>query len=358
MVHHLLSAFPSTRDQRYTDVREAIAVFPRVALARGPTPLEPLPTLSSGPHGPTLHVKRDDLTPFASGGNKVRQVEFILGDAVDSGAGIVLVSGAVQSNFVRVVAAAAARLGMRCEIYLEDRVRDRPDDYYRTGNVLLSQLFGARVEHIPEVHDESDPDRVLEARAEALRAEGMAPYVIEGAVGSRPLGVLGYVEAAVEIMEQARSAGFEPSDVVVASGSGYTQAGLLVGLHAAGETGVAVHGVAVRRPSGPQSERVLACMRGAETLLGLQQLVPVDDVRVTDELLAPGYGILSDEVRRAILLAARQEGLLLDPVYTGRTLAALLRLRERGAFGDGHTVLIHTGGVPALYAYGEELLGS
>ncbi len=340
------------------DVREALAAFPRVALVHGPTPLEPLSELSGGTDGPALHVKRDDLTSFAAGGNKVRQVEFILGDAVDRGAGVVLVSGAVQSNFVRVLAAGAARLGIRCEIYLEDRVPGRSDDYYHTGNVLLNQLFGARVEHLPPVVDESAPDRVLEARAAALRAEGESPYVVKGAVGSRPLGVLGYVEAALEIMEQARGAGFDPSDMVVASGSGYTQAGLLVGLRAAGESRVTVHGVAVRRPSETQSERVRACVRGAEAMLGLPHQVTADDVRVFDALLAPGYGLLSNEVRRAVLMAAAKEGLLLDPVYTGRAMAALLRLREGGALGDGGVILIHTGGTPALFAYGEELLGS
>lgn len=330
---------------------------PRAPLAQGPTPLEPVTALSAELGTLPLYVKREDCTELAMGGNKVRQLEYQLGDALERGVTVLLVSGAVQSNFVRVAAAAAAKFGLACEIFLEDRVSGVGPDYYQTGNVLLDRLFGARIHHFPNGKDESVAERLLRDRARQLQAQGAVPHVISTSIEAPPLGALGYVDVAQELLDQTRNAGVRPTDIVVASGTGYTQVGLLVGLRARGYDDIAVHGISVRRPADQQRWRVLALAHRTENLVGVGRVVRQRDVLVSDELLGPAYGRLSEAVREAVLTAARTEGLLLDPVYSGRALAGLLQLARTGALGGGGTIFIHTGGAPALFAYPELIRG-
>lgn len=329
-----------------------VGAFPRVALAQRPTPLESMPNLSRAVGVKGLFVKRDDCTGLAMGGNKVRQLEFYLGEAVARGASVVLITGAVQSNYARCTAAAAAKLGLRCVIQLEDRVEGMAPEYHLSGNVLLDRLFGAEIRTYPEGEDESGADRSLDALAEELTAQGERPYVIHLSAGHRPLGALGYVEAAEELLEQASGMDVDLGSVVVASGSAQTHAGLLVGLHASGRGEIRVHGICVRRQADAQGKRVLRCARAVEELLGLGGLLGPEDVNVTDRHLGPGYGQPTRESEEAILLAARQEGLLLDPVYTGKALAGMLSLARAGAFEGRSALFLHTGGTPALFGYG------
>ncbi len=329
--------------------------FPRVELARRPTPLEPMPNLSALLGGPHLFVKRDDGAGLALGGNKARQLEFYFGDAVARDATTVLVTGAVQSNFVRTVAAAAAKLGLGCHVQLEDRVPGMGEVYHRSGNVLLDHLLGAHVHTYPEGEDEAGADGALAEIAETLKATGERPYLIYLSEDHEPLGALGYVDAAQELIRQTEQMDVPLRTIVLASGSAATHAGMLVGLRAHGRSDVAVHGICVRRDQEAQKGRVIRVVRKTESLLDCIGVVEEDDVLATDEFLGPAYGRLTESGTEAMLLAARKEALLLDPVYTGKAFAGFLSLVRQGTLGPEPVIFLHTGGTPALFAYGPEI---
>lgn len=336
-------------------VRAALARFPRVRVGHLPTPVEPLPRLGAA-HGLDLWVKRDDCTGFAFGGNKVRQLEFYLGAARDADADTILITSAVQSNFMRTAAAMARRFGMDAVLQLEDRVPDVDDLYRRNGNVLLDRLVGASFESYPEGEDEAGADAAVEATAARLRAEGRRPYVIPLGAGHAPLGALGYVDAALELADQAETVG-PIGEIVVGSGSALTHAGILVGLRAIG-LATPVLGVCVRRDAAAQGARVASRAAALENLLGLPHRVETGDVRMHDGALAPGYGRLNPATRAAIRETAESEGLFLDPVYTGKVMAGLFQRADAGLTADGKVVFWHTGGQPALFAYGDRLIAA
>ena len=329
----------------------AISDYPRVQLAQTPTPLEAMPNLTRLLDGPALVVKRDDCTGLAMGGNKARQLEFYFGEAQAQGADTVIITGAVQSNFVRQTAAAAAKLGMACEIQLERRVPATAPEYEVSGNVLLDRLLGAKIHYYPEGGDEAGADRALEDIARRVRGEGGKPYVIHLSPGHPPLGSLGYVVGAGEILDQASEQGIAIDAIVLPSGSGATHAGVLVGLRRR-KSDIKVIGVCVRRGKDVQFDRVFNQAQAAAKMVGLPAVITKDDIHVTDDYLGPGYGQSSPEMLEAITLAACEEGLLLDPVYTGKSMAGLIGLVRSGAFTAGQTVLyLHTGGTPALFGY-------
>lgn len=335
---------------------KSLSDYPRSDLAHLPTPLEPLANLSAALASVRLWVKRDDCTGLGMGGNKARQLEFYFGDAISQGADTILITGAVQSNYVRTTAAAAAKLGLRCEIQLEERVEGMGETYRRSGNVLLDRLFGARIHSYPEGEDEAGADVALHAIAERIRQRGGSPYVIHLGEGHRPLGALGYVVAAHEILQQADDHGVDFDAVVVGSGSGATHAGLLVGLASAGRSDIPVHGICVRRDAASQAGRILRAAQATCAELDAGDLVTEEHVQVHDDWLAPGYGRLGPDAMAAMRTAARHEALLLDPVYTAKAFAGTLGLVGRGTFDPGSLILfVHTGGTPALFAYREEL---
>ena len=320
-----------------------IARFPRARLGHAPTPLDPAPKLGAV-LGIDLWIKRDDCTGFAFGGNKVRQLEFHFGEAEARGADTVLVTGAVQSNLVRIAAAAARRLGMEAHIQLEDRVDGMGALYRTSGNLLLDRVLGATLHAFPEGEDEAAADAAMERRR---------PYVIHSAPGHPPLGGLGYVLAAEEIVDQAPGMRFDA--VVCASGSALTHAGILVGLRALGER-VPVLGICVRRDAVGQAARVARVATALAVMIERPVAFDAGGVDVSDAVLGPGYGRLNDAVGEAMAVAARQEGLLLDPVYTGKAMAGLIAHVRSGRIAAGSRVLfIHTGGQPALFAYGDSL---
>ena len=325
---------------------------PRVRLAHAPTPLEAMPNLSAHLDGPNLFVKRDDCTGLAMGGNKARQLEYYIGEAVDQGADTVLITGAVQSNFVRQAAAAARKCGMDCHIQLEDRVPHNDSTYMGSGNVLLDHLLGATIHTFPEGEDEAAADANLEAIADGLRAEGKAPYVIHLGIDHPPLGGLGYVDAGREIVTQAQSMNLNLDAIVVATGSGLTHAGLLTGVRAAGSN-VPVYGICVRRDEVQQRARIERRLAEIVELAGLPTSTATkDDVNVEDTWLGPGYGRLTPEIEEALSLSAQHEALVLDPVYTGKVMSGLIGMVRRGDFKTSDNVLfVHTGGSPALFAY-------
>ncbi len=331
-----------------------LAEYPRVSLSVQPTVIQSAPRLSAE-LGLSLSVKRDDMTGLAFGGNKTRQLEFYFGAAQEQGADTIVITGAVQSNYVRVAAAAAARLGMDIHVQSEERVPDVDATYRQSGNVLLGDLLGVHRHAYPSGEDEEGADRAVQAIAESLRAEGRKPYIIPLAPGNPPLGALGYVLAAGEIMAQVQAGGASIDAIVIGSGSGFSHAGLLFGLRALGQ-GIAVHGICVRRNAQAQAVRIgLQCAELA-SMLGLQAMVSEQDINLFDGVLAPGYGQLNPATADAIVLAARCEGLFLDPVYTGKAMAGLMALAANRTLPEGGNVLfVHTGGTPAIFAYGPQL---
>jgi L-cysteate sulfo-lyase len=324
-----------------------LARFPRVRFAHLPTPLEPMPSLTRLLDGPQLYVKRDDCTGLATGGNKTRKLEFLIGEALAQGADTLITHGAVQSNHVRQTAAAARRYALRCAALLERRVPEYGPTYETAGNVLLDRLLGAELRFVAP---DSDMDAACAGLAEEIRARGGKPYYIPGG-GSNPVGALGYVNAALELLQQANDLGVRIDGVVHATGSTGTQSGLVCGLEGA-NAGIDVLGVCVRRPAVAQEEAVYETARATAEYLGIKGGLERARVRANGDYVGPGYGIPTAATIDAIRLAALHEGLLLDPVYSGKAMAGLIDLCRTGFFRRGQNVVfLHTGGAAALFAY-------
>ncbi len=324
-----------------------LARFPRVRITHAPTPLEPMPRLSRELGGPDLWIKRDDCTGLATGGNKTRKLEYLMADALAAQADVVITQGATQSNHARQTAAVAAKLGVGCEILLEDRTGIASTDYRKSGNVLLDELFGARVRHFA---GGTDMDAAMAEVVRELRAAGRRPYVIPGG-GSSPIGALGYVTCALELAQQAIDRGLPITAVVHPTGSAGTQAGLVTGFEGA-RAQIPVLGIGVRAPRGPQEEKVFALAAQTADLLGVSGAVAREAVVANGDYVGPGYGLPTDGMREAVGLVARTEGILLDPVYTGKAMAGLIDLIRTGHFTRGQTVVfLHTGGVAGLFGY-------
>ncbi|MBB5692105.1 D-cysteate sulfo-lyase [Muricoccus pecuniae] len=329
-----------------------LARFPRIRLGHMPTPLEPMDRLSkhlSGPGGgPRLWIKRDDCTGLSTGGNKTRKLEYLMGEALAQGADTVITQGATQSNHARQTAAAAARLGLACHILLEDRTGYTDPAYTQSGNVMLDKLHGATVSRRP---GGADMQAEMEALAEELRAAGRKPYVIPGG-GSNPVGALGYVGAALELVAQAAEMGLRIDHVVHATGSAGTQAGLVAGLVGL-NSGIPVLGIGVRAPREKQEANVLALSQRTAAHLGLPEgTVRAEHVRANCDYVGQGYGIPTRGMVEAVKLVAEREGILLDPVYSGKGMAGLIDLIGKGHFKAGENVVfVHTGGAVGLFGY-------
>jgi D-cysteine desulfhydrase len=324
-----------------------LARFPRRRYADGPTPLQPMVRLSKLMGGPDLFIKRDDLLGFAAGGNKIRKLEFVVADALETGADYLITCGAVQSNHCRLTLAAAVREGLKCGLVLEERV---PGSYkpQASGNNFLYRLMG--VDRIQVVPGGSDMMRAMNAMADEVKAQGRRPYLIPGGA-SNPLGALGYVACAQEIMSQAFDTGLRIDRVVCASGSAGTHAGLLVGFWGL-NSGIPVVGMNVSRPKAPQEDLVFKLARETAALAGIPSEVSRDAVLCFGDYVGPGYSLPTAGMVEAVKMLARTEAVLLDPVYTGKAMAGLIDLARKGFFKKGENVLfVHTGGSPALYAY-------
>lgn len=325
----------------------------RIDLGPTRTPLQPAQRLGDE-LGIELYIKRDDSQPLGMGGNKIRQLEFYLGPAGDLKADTILITGAVQSNFVRLCAAACRKLGLHPVVQLEDRVPTNDPLYQSSGNVLLDQLYGAEIHHLSVGEDEALADASLDKLAHKLKQTGSNPYVIHLGVNDPPLGALGYALAAAELKLQCESIGVAPDHIVVPSGSGVTHAGIVSGVDALDWT-TDVHGICVRREASLQLPRIEKRAAEVSSLLQLPE-PPSGSVIVHDHVLSPGYGQLNSEVNNAIHKAAHLEGLIVDPVYSGRTLAGLIELVKRGTITKGESVIfLHTGGTPAIFAYQNKL---
>jgi len=329
-----------------------LARFPRLRFAHLPTPLEHLPRLTAALGGPEIWIKRDDCTGLSTGGNKTRKLEFLMAEAMDEGADIVLTQGATQSNHARQTAAAAARLGLACHILLEDRTGKTDSDYTANGNLLLDRLHGASIEHRPPLPDMNGE---MEKVAKRMHTEGRKPYCIPGG-GSNPTGALGYVNAAIELVTQANDIGLRLDHVVHATGSTGTQAGLVTGLKGI-NAGIPVLGLSVRAPKEAQEENVFKLACATAEKLGAPGVVRRADVVANSDYVGKGYGFPAADTIEAIAMLARLEGILLDPVYSGKGMAGLIDLVRKGAFARGENVVfVHTGGSAALFAYRSDLV--
>jgi D-cysteine desulfhydrase len=323
-----------------------IEALPRRRYTPAPTPIQPLKRLSAQLGGPEIWIKRDDLLGLAGGGNKTRKLEFLVADAIAQGADTLITVGAVQSNHCRLTLAAAAAEGLKCVLVLEQRVAGSYDPK-ASGNNFLFDLLGA--EDLIVVEGGADLNAAMNAVAEQLKAQGRKGYIIPGG-GSNPLGACGYVVCAREIMAQSLDMGIAWDEIVVASGSTGTHGGLLVGFTGA-NAGIPITGVNVRRQRAEQEGNVHKLCVETAAFLGLPA-PPRGAVTALDEWVGPGYSLPTDEMVEAVRMFARLEGVLLDPVYTGKTAAGLIGLARRGHFRKNAKVLfVHTGGAPSLYAY-------
>jgi len=346
------------------DLNRRLAGFPRVGLSHLPTPLEPMAALSKGLKGPTVHIKRDDQTGLAFGGNKARKLEFIIADVVESGADSIVTWAGVQSNWCRQVAASAARVGKRAVLVLLKRPGLPAEE---DGNLLIDRVLDADI-HMVEASGEKGfleyenvrefVEPVLTAEQASGRSCYLAPIggsLLEGSM-KKPLGAMGYLVAFAELLEQARGQGFTPSSVVLATGSAGTQAGLLAGAKLLSpETKIV--GISVAGSSEIISGYVKSITEALLREIGEPDSVSEENVIVNDDYLGEGYGILNDDIVQTLKLVARKEGVLLDPVYTGKCMNGLLDLAGQGYFGDEEVVFLHTGGTPALFPYRGGILG-
>ncbi|EMS78869.1 D-cysteate sulfo-lyase [Desulfotignum phosphitoxidans] len=322
--------------------------FPRRNYLQGPTPIEPMPALSKVlGKDVNLYIKRDDLLPGAGGGNKTRKLEFCMADALEKKANAIITCGAVQSNHARLTASWSAKEGLDCHLVLEERVKGS----YKTdasGNNFLFELLG--VKSITVVAGGSDMMAEMGKKADELTAAGQKPYIIPGGA-SNTIGATGYAACAEEMMTQLNDMRLKINHIVVPSGSAGTHAGMVVGM--TGVNGnIPISGVNVSRAKNVQEDIVYKLAVDTAERLDIKGGVKREDIVCFDQYVGPGYSIPTDAMVEAVKLFAKNEAILLDPVYSGKTAAGLIDIVRKGHFSKGSNVLfLHTGGSPALYAY-------
>lgn len=329
-----------------------LAKYPRRRYTPGHTPIERVPRFSEALGGPNIYIKRDDLLGLTAGGNKTRKLEFLVAEALAQGADTLITCGAIQSNHCRLTLAAAVKEGLKCRLVLEERVPGTYDPM-ASGNNFLYNLLG--VEQVKVVPAGASLGEEMEAVADALARTGRKGYVIPGG-GSNPLGALGYVACAQEILAQTFDLGLDIHTIVCASGSAGTQAGLVTGVQGC-NLNLPVLGINVSRTKEDQEALVFGLVQATAEYVGLRAAVPRGNVVCFGDYVGPGYSLPTPGMAEAVTLLARTEGILLDPVYTGKAMAGLVDLVRKGVFEKDHNILfVHTGGSPALYVYEQYLL--
>jgi D-cysteine desulfhydrase len=322
-------------------LQERVSKIDKITLINSPTPIEKL-------HGVSkylkrdIYIKRDDLTPIAFGGNKLRKLEFLAADAIKQGADSLVTGGAIQSNHVRQCAAVAAKLSLNSYALLENPINTTEQNYLTNGNRLLLNLFNT---HVKEVKELSSPQSQLQEFADELKLQGKKPYIVPIG-GSNALGALGYVAASLEIINQIKEIDADFRYVLTASGSGGTHAGLAVGL---AHRDIELIGVTVSRKADEQLAKIAPLIRDIDSLLGIKTDTKI---HLWDEYFLPRYGEPNEKCIEAVKLFAELDGVLLDPVYTGKAAAGLIDGVQNNRFKkNGAVLFIHTGGAPALFAY-------
>lgn len=322
--------------------------LPKVNLGFFPTPLHKLKRLTEKLGGPHIYMKRDDLTGLAIGGNKTRKLEFLLGHAIDQGCNTIITGGASQSNHCRQTAAAAAMFGLECHLVLGGSEPSDPD-----GNLLLDKLFGSKIHWTGEFRKgEKIPDIFME-----LKSEGKKPYIVPYG-GSNDIGALGFVNAILELKVQSRELDVDFSHIVFASSSGGTHAGLIVGTYMF-DYAVQLIGIGIDKEELPAGsiEKQIALLTGTtSSYMGFKREIDLDHIIVRPEYLGEGYGIIGDAERESIKLLAETEGILIDPVYSGRAMAGMIDMIRKGEFTNNDNILFwHTGGTPSIFHYASDL---
>ena len=323
--------------------------FSRKKLFDSPTPIQRLNRLERELETKVrLYVKRDDLMGLGGGGNKLRKLEFLLGDAISQGSDTFITVGGLQSNHARLSAAAAAHIGMKCELVLTQVVPRSDEAYRRNGNVLLDEIFGAKIHLLSGTQNALD---FATDRARILKTEGRRPYLV-GTGGSSPVGCLGYALCAAEIAEQEQEIEGGFIQIVVPNGSSGTQAGLSAGFAAMGMSPARVSSYAVLNSTEETQVTTHNLANATLALLDRTKLIEADSIDVRGDQLGDGYGIPTSTMLDAVRMMARTEGLLLDPVYSGKAFAGVLAAVRCGAYKSGNAVLfLMTGGLPGLFAY-------
>ncbi|MCH9695437.1 MAG: D-cysteine desulfhydrase [Gammaproteobacteria bacterium] len=328
-----------------------IDAFPRVALAHLPTPLEHMPRLTEHLGGPDIFVKRDDCTGLATGGNKTRKLEFSMGEAMSRGADTIITVGAIQSNHVRQTAAAACKLEMACEVLLEHRVGHPSETYTSSGNVLLDRIFAANLREYP---GGTNFDAAMAMVADEVSANGGTPYIVPGGA-SNSVGALGYVGCGIELLQQFNEQGLAIDHLVTATGSAGTHAGLAVGIRGSGSD-LPILGFGVNAAQDVQEERVYSLASETAELVDAPGCVRREDIVADCNYIGSGYGVPTAAMNEAVLMLARLEGLLFDPVYSGKALAGMIDYVRQGRFEKGQKIVfLHTGGSAGLFAYADTL---
>ncbi len=349
----VVSLIGGSRFQSHEQVKEDIMTLPyvfsqldHIELGFFPTPLHSLPRLTQALNGPNIFIKRDDQTGLATGGNKTRKLEYLIGQALAQGADTVLTAGAVQSNHCRQTAAAAARAGLQCHLVLRG---ERPS--LITGNTLLDQLVGAKI-HL--VAPKTDMLTALEELALTLKTEGHHPYVIPYG-GSNSIGAAAYAAAMFELQDQLQEMDLRIDYIVFASSSGGTQSGLVVGAEMTGFEGH-ILGISVDKKAGALQSLVADIANGTADLLDVPRIFNPRDILVNDNYIGGGYGVMSQVELNAMRQVARFEGVLVDPVYTGRAFAGLIDLVQQKYFKRDENVLFwHTGGTSGIFGYAQRI---
>ncbi len=330
-----------------------LAKFPRRRYTEGETPIEFLPRFSEAVGGPNIYIKRDDLLGLTSGGNKTRKLEFLVAEALAQGADTLITCGAVQSNHCRLTLASAVKEGLKCRLVLEERV---PGSYNpeASGNNFLYRLLG--VEKIEVVSAGTDMAAAMQKVADDVAREGRKAYIIPGG-GSNPVGATGYAACAQEIQGQLFEKGLNIDRLCVASGSAGTHAGLLTGFYGC-NMNIPIVGVGVSRDPEDQEPLVYNLALKTAERLGVHQDIPREAVVSFGDYWRPKYSVPNKKMVEAVNMMAKTEGILLDPVYTGKAVAGLIDLSRKGYFKKGENILyVHTGGSPGLYAYIRPILG-
>ncbi len=330
-----------------------LAKMPRRNYVTQPTRIEYAPNLTKLLGGPEIYIKRDDELPGAAGGNKTRKLDFVMADALAKGADAVVTCGAVQSNHCRLTLSAAVKEQIGCHFVLEERVKDSYKEE-ASGNNFLFQLMG--IGSITVVPGGADMDAAMKKVADDLAAKGKKPYIIPGGA-SNAIGATGYVSCAEEMLQQCFQMGLNLDAVIVPSGSAGTHAGMVTGIVGC-NANIPVHGFNVSRPRDIQEDKVYGLAQQTAELLGVKGGIPRDAVRCYDEYYKPGYSQVNDGMLEAVTMLARTEGILLDPVYSGKCMAGFIDQIRKGTFKKGQKVLfLHTGGAPALFMYMEPFRG-
>ncbi len=319
---------------------------------QGTTPIQYLEKLSQLLNGPNIFIKRDDMLGLVGGGSKTRKLEFLMADAIDKGSDCIITCGDVQSNHCRLTLSASNYEGLDCHLILEERV---PNSFSpkANGNNFLYQLLGASSIHV--VPQRTDLLLEMDTLKQQLKSQGFQPYVIPVG-GSNPIGDLGYIACADEILSQSRQLGIRLDHIVCPSGSGGTHAGLVAGFKNLGAQ-IKVTGIGINRKKSLQVEAVHHHAHTVCEMLGFESKIDYEDIHIFDEYIGEGYSLPTDEMKKAVHLLAKKEAILLDPVYTGKAMAGMIDLIEKGYFHKKDNILfLHTGGIPGLYAHALELM--